>query len=105
MPADAHIRVLKPDPNGGAQYGVEYRWHADGEVVKFRVHGPDGNAPPGSNAANGVIYRVQIGKRYMDAQGNLHPRNVHNRASPNYNPLAANATHIPFPLNLFSWFR
>jgi len=97
IPADAQIRVLKPDPNGGAQYGVEHKWvNADGQTVRFRVHGPDGNAPPGTNAATGETYRVQVGGRYMDADGNLHPRGVHNPRSPNYDPDAANATHIPW---------
>jgi len=97
IPADAQIRVLKPDPNGGAQCGVEHKWvNADGQTVRFRVHGPDGNAPPGTNAATGETYRVQVGGRYMDADGNLHPRGVHNPRSPNYDPDAANATHIPW---------
>ena len=37
------------------------------------------------------------GGRYMDAQGNLLPRGVHNPKSPNYDPEAANSTHIPWP--------
>lgn len=98
IPADANIRVLKPDPTGGAQYGVEYKWvNTDGQTVRFRVHGPDGHAPVGSNAAVGDTYRVQVGKRYMDADGNLYPSGVHNPLSPNYDPDAANATHIPWP--------
>jgi hypothetical protein len=35
----------------------------------------------------------------MDAQGNLYPRGVNNPDSPNYDPEAANATHIPWPSN------
>ncbi|MFT3925998.1 MAG: PQQ-binding-like beta-propeller repeat protein [Myxococcales bacterium] len=98
IPANAQIRVLKPDPNGGAQYGVEYKWiDQQGQTVRFRVHGPDGTAPSGSNAASGVTFRVQVGGRYMDAEGNLYPRGVHNPQSPNYDPAAANATHIPWP--------
>jgi hypothetical protein len=97
IPKNAKMRVLKPDPKGGAQYGVEYKWtNADGQTVRFRAHGPDATAPAGSNAASGPTYRLQVGNRYMDAQGNLHPRNVHNPNSPHYNPDAANATHIPF---------
>lgn len=30
-------------------------------------------------------------------RADLYPRNVHNPASPNYDPDAANATHIPWP--------
>ena len=64
--------------------------------MRFRAHGPDSTAPAGSNAACGPTYRVQVGKQYMDVDGNLYPRNVHNPASPHYDPAAANATHIPF---------
>jgi RHS repeat-associated protein len=101
VPADASRRVLAPDPNGGAQQGVEFKWLNDQEqTVRLRIHGPDGTAPPGSNAAQGPIYRVQVGGRYMDAEGNLYPRGVHNPNSPNYDPAAANATHIPWPSGL-----
>jgi len=104
VPADAEIRVLTPDKNGGAQYGVEYKWtNSEGKTIRWRVHGPSQNAPPGSNAASGEIYRVQVGKRYMDINGNLYPKNVHNPDSPHYDPEAANNTHIPFP-GLFVWF-
>ncbi len=92
------MRVLTPDPGGGVQYGVEYKWiNEQGQTVRFRVHGPDATAPAGSNAALGETYRVQVGGRYMDAQGNLYPRGVHNPKSPSYDPTAANATHIPWP--------
>jgi hypothetical protein len=98
IPPNAQVRALKPDPNGGAQWGVEYKWvNAEGQTVRFRIHGPDGTAPAGSNAANGVTYRVQVGGRYMDATGNLYKRGVHNPQSPYYDPDAANATHIPWP--------
>jgi hypothetical protein len=97
IPDDARVRVLRPDPDGGAQYGVEYSWRSDGgQTVRFRAHGPDGTAPAGSNAAMGDTYRVQIGGRYLDDAGNLQPRGVHNSRSPNYDPGAANATHMPF---------
>ncbi|WP_082495081.1 polymorphic toxin type 30 domain-containing protein [Cellulomonas sp. Leaf334] len=98
VPPTASRRTLKPDPNGGAQEGVEYKWiNDDGQTVRLRVHSADGTAPPGSNSASGPTYRIQVGGRYMDADGNLYPRNVHNPASPNYDPAAANATHIPWP--------
>jgi hypothetical protein len=102
IPDNAHIRILTPDSNGGAQYGVEYKWvDENGQTIRFRAHGPDGTAPPGSNAASGPTYRVQVGARYMDQDSNLYHRNVHNPASPHYNPDAANKTHIPF--TLFKW--
>lgn len=97
IPATSEKRIIKPDPNGGVQYGIEYKWVDDnGQTVRFRAHGPDGTAPAGSNAAIGPTYRVQVGNRYMDVNGNLYPRNVHNSNSPHYDPAAANATHIPF---------
>lgn len=101
VPANAEVRKLKPDPKGGAQEGVEYKWvNEQGQTVRVRVHGPDGTAPPGSNAATGPIYRVQVGGRYQGPDGTLHPRGVHNPASPNYDPKAANDTHIPWPRDL-----
>lgn len=101
VPEGASLRVLTPDPDGGAQEGVEYKWTNElGQTVRLRIHGPDGTAPAGSNAAEGTIYRVQVGGRYMDAEGNLYPRGIHNPNSPNYDPEAANATHIPWPPDL-----
>ncbi|MGW2332298.1 polymorphic toxin type 30 domain-containing protein, partial [Streptomyces sp. NPDC001700] len=98
VPDHASVRELTPDPNGGAQYGLEYKWvDSEGRTVRLRIHGPDGNAPVGSHAAMGETYRIQFGGKYQDDLGNLHPRNVHNPASPNYNPGAANASHIPWP--------
>ncbi|MBK0869027.1 hypothetical protein INP57_19655 [Saccharopolyspora sp. HNM0986] len=87
-----------PHPNGGSQYGLEFKWKSEaGKTVRLRIHGPDGTAPPGSNSAIGETYRLQIGKRYQDEAGNLHPAQVHNPDSPNFDPAAANATHIPWP--------
>jgi RHS repeat-associated protein len=55
VPEGASIRVLRPDPNGGAQVGIEYKWtNEQGQTVRLRIHGPDGTAPPGSNAAEGT---------------------------------------------------
>lgn len=98
VPDHASVRELTPDSNGGAQYGLEYKWiDSEGRTVRLRIHGPDGNAPTGSNAASGETYRIQFGGKYQDASGNLHPRNVHNANSPHYNPNAANDSHIPWP--------
>ncbi|MGK5441503.1 DNRLRE domain-containing protein [Micromonospora sp. URMC 105] len=104
VPSYASRRNLTPHSNGGAQYGVEYSWRQDGQRIRVRIHGPDGTAPIGSNAASGVTYRVQIGQRFMDKNGNLYPSKVHNPKSPNYNPEAANATHIPWPAGVpYPW--
>jgi RHS repeat-associated protein len=98
VPDSAEVRWLKPDPNGGAQYGVEFKWkNGSGQTVRMRAHGPDGTAPPGSNAAIGDTFRVSIAGRYQDLAGNLFHKNVHNPNSPFYNPAAANDTHIPWP--------
>ncbi|MFJ5230138.1 polymorphic toxin type 30 domain-containing protein [Kitasatospora sp. NPDC088391] len=99
VPKDAEVRQLTPHSGGGAQYGVEYKWtNEDGHVVRMRIHGPDGLAPAGSNAANGDIFRIQVGKRYQDLAGNLHHPNSHNPNSPHYNPTAANDSHMPWPV-------
>jgi len=116
VPPDASVRVLKPDPNGGAQEGLEYKWteptgevDADGKTVldengdpasityRLRVHSEDGTAPEGSNAYNGPTYRLQRGARYQDQSGNFYHKNVHNDKSPFFDPDAANKTHIPWP--------
>ncbi|MEU1188348.1 putative T7SS-secreted protein [Streptomyces sp. NPDC005859] len=99
IPDDAEMRILKPDPNGGAQKGVEYKWEdpETGNMVRLRVHDKDGTAPVGSNAADGDIYRISIGGKYQDEAGNLYHRQVHNPNSPHHNTDAAHATHIPWP--------
>jgi hypothetical protein len=98
VPDNASIRELTPHPNGGSQYGLEYKWTNEaGQTVRMRIHGPDGTAPAGSNSAMGETYRVQIGARYQDEAGNLYHKNVHKEASPYYDPSAANKTHIPWP--------
>ncbi|GAB3436078.1 polymorphic toxin type 30 domain-containing protein [Flindersiella endophytica] len=96
IPEDAERRVLTP-VEGKAQYGVEYKWQEAGTTARVRAHGPDPSAPVGTNAHNGEVYRAQIGQRYMDPEGNLHPSGVHKPASSNYDPEAANNTHIPWP--------
>ncbi|WP_157545302.1 polymorphic toxin type 30 domain-containing protein [Hamadaea tsunoensis] len=98
VPDNASVRELTPHPNGGSQYGLEFKWTNDaGKTVRLRIHGPDGTAPAGSNSATGETYRVQIGRQYQDEAGNLFHHQSHNPNSPNYNADAANATHIPWP--------
>lgn len=55
VPDGADMRVLKPDPHGGARKGVEYKWEdpETGNMVHLRVHDKDGTAPR----------RLQRGKR------------------------------------------
>ena len=89
--------ALDPSQAGGAQHGVEFVFdNADGVTTRIRIHGPDGTAPPGSNAATGDVMRIQVGGRYMDASGNLHPRGVTNPRSPYYDEVLANEFHIPW---------
>ena len=96
VPAGAEIRPFTPEP-GRIESGIKMQWQAEsGQTVRFRAHGPDPLAPAGSNAASGPTYRVRVGNRYLDADGVAHPSGVHNPASSNYNPSAANATHMPF---------
>lgn len=91
VPPSASMRQLN-----GIQ-GVEFRWKSAEGTARLRVHAVDASAPPGSNASSGPIFRLQVGGRYVDANGKLYPRNVHNEKSPHYDPAAANATHIPWP--------
>jgi len=82
---------------GGAQHGVEFVFdNADGVTTRIRIHGPDGTAPPGSNAATGDVLRIQVGSKYMDSSGNLHPPGVTNPRSPYYDEVLANELHIPW---------
>ncbi|WP_443049974.1 polymorphic toxin type 30 domain-containing protein [Streptomyces sp. F8] len=98
VPDDACVRELTPHSNGGSQYGLEFTWKNNAmKTVRLRIRGPDGTAPPGSNSATGETYRVQIGRQYQDEAGKLFHEQVHSPRSPNFNPDAANATHIPWP--------
>jgi hypothetical protein len=96
VPADAIARSLTPTST--IKDGIEYQWkNAEGQTVRLRVHGPDGTAPGGSNAAVGPVYRLQIGGRYLGRDGIMYPRGAFNENSPNYDPNAADDTHIPWP--------
>ena len=98
VPKRAARRQLTPSSTGGSQVGVEYKWvNKRGQTIRLRAHDADMTAPPGSNSASGATYRISVGGRYADADGNLYPRGVHNPKSPNYDSAAANATHIPWP--------
>ena len=86
---------------GGSTEGIRYRWTDEkGNVWNVRAHSIDPNAPPGSNASKGWVYRVEVrwgglGKKfYMDSFGNFQPENVLNPNSPMYNEATANDTHI-----------
>ncbi|MEY9888430.1 hypothetical protein ABIA31_002070 [Catenulispora sp. MAP5-51] len=118
VPPGASVRVLKPDPHGGAQEGLEWKWteptgelDADGNPVldengdpasitwRLRAHSEDRgpNVPTDSNAYQGPTYRIQRGARYQDQSGNFYHKQVHNKNSPFFDEEAANNTHIPWP--------
>lgn len=98
IPKGASRRQLTPQA-GKVTEGFEYKWTQGGKTWRARIHGPDASAPAGTNSASGWSFRLQQGSKYMDDVGNFHPRNVHNAASPHYNPAAGNATHIPLQGN------
>ncbi|MEU2576803.1 putative T7SS-secreted protein [Streptomyces anulatus] len=100
VPDHAKIRELTPDPDGGAQYGLEYIWRdSEDRRVRLRIHGPDrgDNVPLDSSSRWNEVYRIQIAGRYQDMMGNLHHRQVHNPNSPHYDPDSAGGTHMIWP--------
>ena len=95
IPPEAIARKLKP-VDGKSQIGLEYKWtDTNGHTNRLRFHDPD-PSHPGSNSANGWIVRWQRQGRYYDpVNDDFAHRQAHNNASPNYDPEAANNTHIP----------
>ena len=59
------------------------------------MHGPDIEAPRGSNAAKGWVVRIKRDNYYTDSLGNFYKQNWLQPTSSKYNPANANATHIP----------
>ena len=54
------------------------------------IHGPDKSAPEGSNARNGDIVRVQVGKWFESSDGVFyHEKKVRSEDA------ISNATHMP----------
>ncbi|TDM05459.1 MAG: hypothetical protein C4K60_11820 [Ideonella sp. MAG2] len=96
IPPNASVRRLTPAV-GGSQVGLEYKWvDGNGVTNRLRMHDPDPSAGVGSNSAEGWTARWQVGKGYYDPiNGDVRHPNVHNSASPFYDPAAANNTHIP----------
>ena len=95
IPKNATKRILRPIP-GAVEKGVEYSFkYKHGPTIRVRMHGVDGTAPAGSNAARGWIVRVLAGKSPMDNNGVFHRPGIHNKNSPFYDEDAINATHIP----------
>lgn len=94
IPEHARARRLTPVA-GKVTEGIEYKWVENGATWRVRIHGPDASAPVGSNSVNGWIVRVQRGSKYMDPNGNFHPRGITNPNSPHFNESLANTTHMP----------
>jgi hypothetical protein len=90
IPPDARVRNWRPGQY--VQDGVEFIFKKDGQTWKVRIHSPDSNPaiPPGNNAAQGWVVRVQRGTNYMDHNGTFHqPNQVQT------DPVIGNNTHIP----------
>jgi hypothetical protein len=93
IPENAKILSWNP---GRIALGMKFgRTDESGQDWVVRMHGPDINAPAGSNAANGWIVRIQRDNYYMDDAGNFYKQNWLRPTSSRYNPANANATHIP----------
>ncbi len=92
--------------------GDKVSFNRGGYKYTVRSHGPDANAPVGTNSASGNVYRVSrqklrrvnrqgTGLEYLDIHGVWHHESTlkatfrDGRPNPNYNAAAANDTHIP----------
>jgi len=96
IPKDAMILPWKPDW-GRIEVGMKFGWiDASGRGWEVRMHGPDPEAPVGTNAASGWVLRIQRGRKYMDATGAWYTENaITNPNSSKYDRSNANKTHIP----------
>lgn len=85
--------------------GIKYRWtNGDGKICHFYAHGPNPDAPTSSHAGTGATYRIEIDRMFQDEKGQLHHKNVHKPSSEFYDPVAANATHRPWPSDVpYPW--
>ncbi|MCC0097672.1 DUF6531 domain-containing protein [Streptomyces flavotricini] len=101
IPKDAVQEPWRPIP-GGVEHGIKWKWTDDvtGKTVRMRVHGPDLGPHAGPNASSGPIYRIQIGNQFQDEAGQLYHRGIGNPNSENFNEVAVNDTHIPWPSHL-----
>ena len=96
IPKKATIRSWQPSPN--IKDGMKFEWTgASGEDWLVEMHGPDSNHRllAISNAARGWVVRIKRDKCYMDNTGNFYKQNWLNPKSSKYDPINANATHIP----------
>lgn len=96
VPKNATIRSWQPSLN--IKDGMKFEWtDASGQDWLVEMHGPDSNPklPAMSNAARGWVVRIMRNKYYMDNVGNFHKQNWLNPKSSKYDPINANAAHIP----------
>ncbi|WP_233422710.1 polymorphic toxin type 30 domain-containing protein, partial [Citrobacter sedlakii] len=111
-PLDIFNYALHRQGLSGHNYPMNFKekFTAGNYKYEVRAHDVNPNAPPGSNSANGPIYRVGrsqsgtnpatnqgYGWEYGSHDGNWHHTSTLKPNSPNYNPGAANDTHIPLP--------
>lgn len=111
-PQDVFNYALHRQGLSGHNYPVNFKEKFTAGNYKYEVRARDVNlnAPPGSNSANGPIYRVgrsqngtnpatnQVyGWEYGSPDGSWDHTFVWKPNGPNYNPGAANDAHIPLP--------
>ncbi|MLA12575.1 hypothetical protein D4F64_24205, partial [Salmonella enterica subsp. enterica] len=111
-PQDVFNYALHRQGLSGHNYPVNFKekFTAGNYKYEVRAHDVNLNAPPGSNSANGPIYRVGrsqngvnpatnqgYGWEYGSPDGSWYHTSVLKPNGPNYNPGAANDTHIPLP--------
>lgn len=96
IPKNATIRSWQPSPN--IKDGMKFEWiDTSRQDWQVEMHGPDSHLglPAISNAARGWVVRIKRDKCYMDNAGNFYKQNWLNPKSSKYDPINANATHIP----------
>ncbi len=111
-PQDVLNYALHRQGLSGHNYPIKFKEKFTVGNYKYEVRAHDVNptAPAGSNSANGPIYRIGrsqsgtnpatnqgYGWEYGSPDGSWHHTSDLKTKSPNYNPGAANDTHIPLP--------
>jgi len=118
-------RFAKPEPldileealrrqgfTSGQPYPAGFKevWSAGGYKYEVRIHGPQADAPPGSNSREGPTYRIRrrrlapdsqgqgSGWEYIDKYGNWHKQKFLKTSDTNPDAdKAGNDVHIPVP--------
>ncbi|ATE70871.1 putative Ig domain-containing protein [Lysobacter capsici] len=96
---DNAVRLPFHKVANGSDFGVNFRWASGADKTeRFRAHSQDGNVKdPAANSAMGWTFRHQKNRGFYDPTTNsFRHHQVHNPNSTiNYDPAAANNTHIP----------